>query len=611
MQALYETPASEQTTESQLDEFLRAQFKPFVAPVDPGWKKRIASLQRALLKKVFLRGIPDQIYAAKPRVRWGRVLRPDPSYLIRKLCYEAYPNYWIPALLYEPTKLTGNVPVIINPNGHHRGGKAADYKQIRCANIARRGMIALNIEYIGMGDLEADARHNNIALLDLTGMAGVGLFYLALKKGLDLLLSRPHADRKRVCCTGLSGGGWQTIVLSAIDPRITLSVPVAGYTATRTRIGCPDDLGDMEQTPSDLCTVADYDMMTAMLAPRPALLILNQNDECCFKTATTRPVIYDAVLPTYKAMGAAEVFETYNNIHPGTHNYAADNRRQFYRFVKRHFKLAANMPEGDMHRTDELYTEDDLRVELPATQTTVERLAWERADALRRRHKMPRTVAQKKAMRKKLAAVLRLPHYPTELSTVRAERGVELLAVKAGPWTLALTAEPGEDGHEPVLIMGDAGRATPMPMPVAEEGPRYRIDTLGCGTGSASALSLMVLDATGHRFTGIRVAQLLAAARAILKRVKMKKLHLVSDGWNASFICLLAAALEPEIFSTYTSYGSFPTLRYLMDWGMNYEQAQSFFCFGLMEVADVPQIRALMEGVTYRQPGRGVIPDRR
>lgn len=611
MPTLNETPASETPVEAQLNDFLRAQFPPFTAPTDAGWKKRIPKLQRAFLEKVYLRGIPRKISAGKPRVRWGATLRPDPSYVVRKLCYEAYPNYWIPALLYEPTKLTGKVPVVINPNGHGRGGKASEFKQIRCANIARRGMIALNIEFLGMGDLEADCRHDNIALLDLTGMAGVGLHYLALKKGLDVLLAHKHADPARVCCTGLSGGGWQTIVLSAIDPRVTLSVPVAGYTAIRARVGCANDLGDMEQTPSDLCTVADYDTMTAMLAPRPALLILNEFDDCCFKTATTRPVIYDAVVPTYRAMGAANVFETYSNVDPGTHNYGADNRRQFYRFIKRHFKLAANMPEGDMHRAAEIYTEDALRVELPAEQTTVERLAWGRADALRRGHKMPTTPARKKALRKKLAAVLRLPDYRAEFSTVKEESGASLLAAKMGPWTLAVTAEPGEEGSEPVLIMGDGGRAMPMPLPVAEKGPRYAIDALGCGTGAAPALAIMVLDATGHRYAGIRAAQVLAAAKAILKREKAAKLHLVSDGWNASFTCLLAAALEPGLFSTYTTYGSFPTLRYLMDWGMNYAQAQSFLCFGLMEVADVPQLRALMEGVVYRQPGRGVAPDRR
>ena len=36
---------------------------------------------------------------AKPRVVWGEVLRPDPAYVIRKLRYEAYPSYWVPALL--------------------------------------------------------------------------------------------------------------------------------------------------------------------------------------------------------------------------------------------------------------------------------------------------------------------------------------------------------------------------------------------------------------------------------------------------------------------------------------------------------------------------------
>ena len=129
----------------------------------------------------------------------GRRLHPAHSYVIRKLRYEAYPNYWIPGLLYEPTRLTGKVPVVLNPNGHHFGGKAVSYKQARCANIARRGMIALSMEFVGMGELEADCHHNNIAHLDLTGMAGVGIFYLAQKRTRCIAIPRPRRPQTVLC----------------------------------------------------------------------------------------------------------------------------------------------------------------------------------------------------------------------------------------------------------------------------------------------------------------------------------------------------------------------------------------------------------------------------
>ena len=46
--------------------------------------------------------------------------------------------------------LAGKVPVILNVNGHDRNGKAAPYKQIRCINMAKRGMLALNLEWFGI-----------------------------------------------------------------------------------------------------------------------------------------------------------------------------------------------------------------------------------------------------------------------------------------------------------------------------------------------------------------------------------------------------------------------------------------------------------------------------
>ena len=84
--------------------------------------------------------------------------------------------------------------------------------------------------------------------------------------------------------TGLSGGGWQTILLSSLDARVKLAMPVAGYSSFVTRTQFPEmDLGDSEQTPVDLGQYADYTHLTAMLAPNPVQLTHNARDNCCFR----------------------------------------------------------------------------------------------------------------------------------------------------------------------------------------------------------------------------------------------------------------------------------------------------------------------------------------
>src|SRR4051812_25411089 len=139
------------SAQEQLSAFLMEQMPTFTAPTDVrDWARRSGRLRAAALRDVYLRGYPRSIIESKPDVVWGETLRPDASYVIRKLRYEAYSDYWVPALLYEPRRLSGRVPVMLNPNVHHSGGKAAAYKQARCANLARRGVIALSTEFIGM-----------------------------------------------------------------------------------------------------------------------------------------------------------------------------------------------------------------------------------------------------------------------------------------------------------------------------------------------------------------------------------------------------------------------------------------------------------------------------
>ncbi|HEV3138701.1 MAG TPA: hypothetical protein VGZ26_12375, partial [Pirellulales bacterium] len=243
------------------------------------WERAAAALRRDMLEQVVFRGTAAKWRDAQVRVEWLDTVAGGPGYRIRKFRYEALPGMWIPGLLYLPDVLEGLVPVAVNLNGHAPEGKAVNYKQLRSINLAKRGMLVLNLEWLGMGQLRTPGfSHYRMNQLDLCGASGLAPFYLAMQRGLDIGLALEHADPKRVVVSGLSGGGWQTIVISSLDERVTLANPVAGYGGFRSNI-LFDDMGDSEQAPSDMGLVADYTHLTALRAPRPTLLTYNALDD--------------------------------------------------------------------------------------------------------------------------------------------------------------------------------------------------------------------------------------------------------------------------------------------------------------------------------------------
>src|SRR5687768_2860427 len=97
------------------------------------WNETSERLRKEILEKVVLRGEAKRWRDAQSRVQWLDTLD-GKGYRIRKLRYEAIPGLWIPALLYEPEKLSGKVPVVLNVNGHEGTGIATPYIQMRCIN---------------------------------------------------------------------------------------------------------------------------------------------------------------------------------------------------------------------------------------------------------------------------------------------------------------------------------------------------------------------------------------------------------------------------------------------------------------------------------------------
>ncbi|MHC4561890.1 MAG: hypothetical protein ACYS8X_03850 [Planctomycetota bacterium] len=572
--------------DQQVVDFVNKRLPKFVAPKDPAkWARESKRLRREALAKVYLKGWPKKLITRKPPVVWGEVMRPKGApYVIRKLRYEIAADFWIPALLYEPKKLpkTGKVPVVLNANGHHNGGKACTYKQARCANLARRGMLAFNYEFIGMCELDCDRDHNSIAFLEMTGLGG--------------LLAHPSADKKRCAMTGLSGGGWQTIVASALDERITVSVPVAGYTTVRGRLFSPGEVGDLEQVPADMCTVLDFDVMTAMLAPRPTLLILNDRDECCFRTDRTKPLIYDSVLPTFKACGAELAF--HNNIDPGLHNYDADNRSQLYQFLDKHFGL--DTPAGDLHTDAEIFTERELDVGLPVEQTTTMHIARKQVRQTVADIPIPRTKAQKAALRAKLADVIRLPRYTAKATKGERRHDADLYTVKVGPWTLPAAVDKKSSAKKVTLVLSEYDQSAAYYREiVADEGTVIMADILGIGACKGEHQYQMLIHTVGERMVGQQAAQVLALARWARKLTGASKVGVLAYGGMVDLAANVAAAIQPSLFREIEiGMENYPRLTGLYDREATYIGLQTGLCPDLLTVADMPHIQALAEGVT-------------
>src|SRR5215831_13779726 len=287
----------------QLRQYILGRVAKLPTPASSAqWVADSKRIRAQILNDVVYHGWPKEWIDVAPKFEETGAIAGN-GYRMRKFRYEIIPGFQSTAILYEPLNLSGKVPAILNVNGHVGApGKTVEYKQKRCITLARSGILALNLEWLGMGELGQEWNsHFFGAHLDLAGVNELGLFYLAMRRGLDYLYEHPNTDRARLGMTGLSGGGWQTIILSSLDERIRVSVPVAGFSSIVPRVEAKDygDIGDVEQSATDLFDGRDYTWLAALMAPRPTLLVYNAEDDCCVRAAMVKRGGCDAIRPIF------------------------------------------------------------------------------------------------------------------------------------------------------------------------------------------------------------------------------------------------------------------------------------------------------------------------
>jgi len=575
------------------------------------WQQYAARTRGEVLRKVILRGEASRWSQAKTRVQWLDVLKGD-GYRVKKLRYEALPGLWIPALLYEPSNLIGKVPAVLNLNGHETEGMATPYIQIRCINLAKRGMLALNYEWVGKGQLNIlDFDHYRMNQLDLCGTSGVAVHFLAQKRALDILLSHPNADPARVAATGLSGGSWQTIFLSSLDTRVHLINPVAGYSSFVTRAQWPElDLGDSEQTPTDLGTIVDYTHLTAMLAPRPTLLTHNAFDNCCFRADYAVAPLLAAARPVFGLFGLQDRLHYHINFDPG-HNYGPDNREAFYRILRDYFYGGnPSFPVKDMPVEKEVRSAAQLRCSLPSDNANFHKLALSLSRNLPRRPDIPQHQPEfarwQQAQGNRLREIVRARQFRLEAETAGSAKSHDGITATYWrlkmdeTWTVPAVELVRGEPKSTVILTTDKGRAESSDEVKNLIYQGYRVlatDPFYFGESKIDRedfLFAILVAALGDRPLGIQASQVASIARWLESR-NAGPVMAAAVGPRSSLFTLVAAALEPRAIRSVKLTGSLKSLKEILKKNLTVKEAPELFCFGLLEAFDIPQLELLVK----------------
>lgn len=263
---------------------------------------------------------------------FGKIERED--YSVEKVYFEPFPGFFTTGNLYRPLGKSGPFPGIVSPHGHWTRGRLESIERGsipgRCINFAKQGYVIFAYDMLGYNDSgkQIDHRYGGVRE-DLWGLSAMGLQLQNSISSIDFLESLPDVDSERIGCTGASGGGTQTFILTAVDERIKVSAPVNMISATM-QGGCI-----CENAPNLRLDTSNIEI-GALMAPRPLLLVSATGDW----TVKTPTVEYPAIQSIYAH------FDAEDKVHQvqvdAEHNYNQESREAVYAWFAKWFLGAAD-----------------------------------------------------------------------------------------------------------------------------------------------------------------------------------------------------------------------------------------------------------------------------
>ncbi len=346
---------------------LNGDFTFEVPKTKAAWEERAEELRRRLLVANGLWPLPDRT-PLNPVIH-GKVERD--GFTVEKVYFESVPGFFVTGLLFRPEKAEEPYPGVLSPHGH--GGRLQDHgekgirkylvtgaerfensgrfpKVARCAQLARMGCATFLFDMIGYADNQqlsyelahrfAEQRsdfdapdkwglYSTQAELRLQSIMGLQTWNAI--RALDFLESLPDVDANRLAVTGGSGGGTQTILLCALDPRPVAAFP-QGMVSVSMQGGCT-----CENT--SLLRIGTGNVeLTALFAPKPQAMTA-AND-------WTKAMMTNGYPQLQKVYGFYDAQDKVfcSDLTHFPHNYNYVTRAQMYTWFNKHLQLGLEEP---------------------------------------------------------------------------------------------------------------------------------------------------------------------------------------------------------------------------------------------------------------------------
>jgi pimeloyl-ACP methyl ester carboxylesterase len=244
------------------------------------------------------------------------------GYSVENVALQVLPGFWVTGNLYLPRDTSRKLAGILAPHGHMENKRRLEDTQTRSAVMARMGAAVFAYDMLGYGE-SRPCEHKHPQALRIQTYSSM--------RALDFLLSLESVDENRLAVTGASGGGTQSFLLAAVDPRIDVAAPVVQVSA-HFYGGCVCESGMPIHVHGDFET--NNVEIAASFAPKPLLLVSDGADW----TKNTPDVEFPYVRRVYDLLGAGSMVENAHFAQEG-HDYGPSKRQAVYRFFEKHLGL--------------------------------------------------------------------------------------------------------------------------------------------------------------------------------------------------------------------------------------------------------------------------------